>query len=117
MNVFGRNADKVLRDLSHAGARDQCVIVHCDNKTATRLRNNCARENVVRGRCAVYTPRRLPGDIFSGKRNDISEQMKKKKITVQSRMMVATNPSFYLTSSRRSAASVMTKMSASSWRK
>ena len=43
--------------------------------------------------------------------------LNKEKITVQSRMMFATNPSFDLTSNRCSAASVMTKMNASSWRK
>ena len=32
MSVFGRNADNVLRDLSHAGAWGQCVTVHSDNK-------------------------------------------------------------------------------------
>ena len=30
--VFGRNADNVLRVLSHAGAWGQCVTVHSDNK-------------------------------------------------------------------------------------
>ena len=40
MSVFGRNADNVLRDLSHASAWGQCVTVHYDNKTATRLCNN-----------------------------------------------------------------------------
>ena len=29
----------------------QCVTVHSDNKTTTRLRKNCARENVVHGWC------------------------------------------------------------------
>ena len=47
MSVFGRNADNVLRDLSHAGAWGQCVTVHHDNKTATR--------DVVRGWSAVYS--------------------------------------------------------------
>ena len=32
VNVFGRNADNVLRDLSHAGAWGQYVSVHSDNK-------------------------------------------------------------------------------------
>ena len=31
-NVFGRNADNVFRDLSHAGAWGQFVTVHSDNK-------------------------------------------------------------------------------------
>ena len=60
---FGRNEDTVLRDLSHAGAWGQCVTVHYDNKTATRQRNKCASEKVVRRRCAVYTSRRLPGNL------------------------------------------------------
>ena len=42
VSVFGPNADNVLCDLSHAGAWGHCVTVHYDNKTATRLRNNCA---------------------------------------------------------------------------
>ena len=72
---------------------------------------------MVRGTCAVNTPRRLPGDYISGKRKDISEQLKKKTFTVQSRTMFATNPSSKLTSSRCLVSSVMTEMNASSWKK
>ena len=43
--------------------------------------------------------------------------LSEKKITVQSRMMFATNPSFDLTSIRCFVASALMKMNASSWRK
>ena len=85
-----------------------------------RLRNKCATTVHEKMWCAVgvsgHTPRRLPGDFISGKRNDISEQGRN-TIIVQSRMMFATNSSFDLTSSRCFAASALTKMNASSWRK
>ena len=37
-------------------------------------------DKMVRGRCTVYTPRRLPGDEISGKRNDITGTIKEEKI-------------------------------------
>ena len=111
--VSGRNADNVLRDLSHAGAWGQCVTVQHDNKTATRLRNNCAREKMW---CAVGVLSTPPS---KAKRLRFREAKwlwtSKEEKTVHSRMF-ATNPSSKLTSSRL-AASVMTKMNASSWKK
>ena len=70
--------------------------------------------------CAVGVLSTHPVDCqeikFPASENDISEQSKKKKNTVQSRMMFATKPSTKLTSIRCLVASVMSKMNASSWR-
>ena len=88
------------------------MTVHSDNKTAQQL---CMRTE-VRGRCVcLHTPVdceeiKFPASEMTSLNND-------EQITVQSRMMFATNPSFKLTSSRCSAASAMTKMNASSWKK
>ena len=65
VKVLGRNADTVLRDLSHANAWDQCATVHHDNKTATRLRNNCAWEDVVRGKCTIFIASLIDADVFT----------------------------------------------------
>ena len=93
MNVFGPNADNVLRELSHAGAWGPCVTANCDKKSK-QVRATTVHEKMW---CAVgvsvYTPRRLPGDQISGLN-------KEGKNTVQSMMMFATTPSFDLTSSR-----------------
>ena len=49
--------------------------------------------------------------------SEMTSLNKGEKITDQSRMMFATNPSFDLTSSRCFVACVMTKTNASSWEK
>ena len=97
------------RNLSHAGAWGQCVIVHSDNKTAKQRRSNCALEKVVRGEFTAHTYRRLPRDIQRRK-------IKEERMTDQSRMTRSTNPSSKWTTIRCLVAIVMTKMSAS-WKK
>ena len=73
----------------------QCVTVHSD-KEKPSLCNDCARENVVRGRCVCpHSPSIARGLKFPTSKKDISEQ--RRKITVESRMMFAANPSFDLT--------------------
>ena len=71
----------------------------------------------MRGRCAVHTPPSIAKIKFTASEMTSLEQLKKKNITVQSRMMFATNPSSPLISGHCLVASVMTKMNASSWRK
>ena len=70
----------------------------------------------MRGRCAVYNPVdcqeiNLPASEMTSLTNS------RRKISVQSTTMFATNPSFDLTPNRCFVASLMTKMNASSWKK